>query len=400
METSKTIYLDHNATTPCTPEVVEAMLPFFAQHFGNPASPHRMGRDATAAVEQARERMAPFIGCDADELVFTSGATESNNLVILGVASRAQGRKRIVTSAVEHKSVLAPCEFLETQGFEIIRIPVDRDGVIDMCAAESIIDDDTLLVSVQAANNETGTIQPVAQIASLARDRGALVHSDCAQLLGKVQCSVWELGVDYASFSAHKIYGPKGIGALFVAHGGGRNRLAPVCYGGGQEHAIRPGTLNTVGIVGFGEACRIAHGVLAEEVQRLTGLRDSFEKELRCSLDGVTINGPRHSRLPGTSSLTICGIPADVLIANVPSLCISAGAACTSGTVSASHVLLAMGRVPNEATCTVRVGFGRSNSEAEATLAAHMIARAAIRIRQHQGGIEPETGGMFANDAG
>ena len=374
MDTDSTIYLDHNATTPCAPEVIKAMMPYFAEEFGNPASPHRMGRSAANAVEQARGYLAELVGCDSEEIIFTSGATESNNIVLLGIAMDFQSRRRIVTSAVEHKSVLQPCEFLEKQGFEIITLPVDRKGVVDIEVAKKVINENTLLVSIQGANNETGVIQPLSRLAAIARSHGALVHSDCAQMLGKVPFSILDLDVDFASFSAHKMYGPKGIGALFAAFGDARRQLSPICFGGGQEQTIRPGTSNTPAIVGFGEACRVAKNVLPDEAKRLTILRDTFEREILRSLGEIRINGTPDSRLPGTSSMTIQGAPADVLIANLPSLCISEGSACTSGNYAPSHVLLSMGLSSEEAENTVRVGFGRYNNLEDVLMSSqHMI---------------------------
>jgi len=385
-EKHKTIYLDHNATTPCAPEVLEAMLHYFTKEFGNPSSPHRMGRSAALAIGQARERLAALVSCEPEEIVFTSGATESNNIALLGAAMAARDRKKIVISAVEHKSVIGPCEFLETRGFDVVKLPVDQKGLVDIEVAERVIDDKTLLVSIQGASNETGTIQSVFQIASIGRSHGALIHSDCAQLLGKVPLSVFDLCLDFASFSAHKMYGPKGIGALFISRKISRSQLSPIHFGGGQEQAIRPGTLNTPAIIGFGEACHLAQSCQEDEAQRIANLRDSFEREILASLDGITINGAIGSRLPGTTSLTISGVPADVLIANVPSLCISEGSACTSGSLGPSHVLLAMGRSPEEAEMTVRVAFGMNNDFQDSLTAIDLLSN---RVKALRDRVEP-----------
>ena len=381
MEAKETIYLDYNSTTPCASEVLEAMLPYFSEQCGNSGSPHRMGRTAAAAVEQSRTHVAELIGCSADELVFTSGATESNNMVLLGVSSGPATRRKIVTTAVEHKSVLEPCEHLASQGFEVVRVPVDERGVVDVNAAEQIIDRDTLLVSIQAANNEVGTIQPVAHIAEMARSQGALVHSDWAQAVGKIAVSVQDLGVDFASFSAHKAYGPKGIGALFIRRGDGRSRLSPASYGGGQEGGLRPGTHNVPAIVGFGEACRLAKDLLQDEAARLARYRDSFERNVLACLDGVRVNGSVDSRLPGTTSLCIADVPADALVANLPWVCISEGSACTSGALGASHVLLAMGLSRKEAESTIRVAVGRYTVAEEMISAADHVKKAVARLR-------------------
>jgi len=376
----KTIYLDHNATTPCAPEVVQAMIPFFSGRFGNYSSPHRMGRDAATAVEQARQQLAMLIGCEPAELVFTSGATESNNIALLGVAAAATDRRKIVTSAVEHTSVLGPCEFLSAQGFRVIRLPVDRRGVVDTDAAARAVDDRTLIVSIQAANNETGTIQPIQRIAQIAREHGAVFHSDCAQVLGKLPLEAGAL--DLASFSSHKMYGPKGVGALFINRMVGRLRPAPVHHGGGHEQALRPGTLNTPGIVGFGEACRLSQLGTQEEALRLSGLRDLFERTVMSSMEEVVINGAIDARLPGSTSLTVRDVPADVLIANLPTVCISHGSACSSGAHSPSHVLLAMGLSRRDAGCTVRAAFGRFSTDDDAHTAGMALVRAARRVRQ------------------
>jgi cysteine desulfurase len=380
------IYLDNNATTPCAPEVVDAMLPFLRGAYGNPASPHVMGRQASAAVARAREQVAALIGCGADEIVFTGGVTESNNLVLHGVCQAKDGRRAIVTSAIEHKAVLGPCEQLNTRGFPVFKIPVDQVGRISLADAESLISDCTLVVSVQAANNEVGTIQPLKEVAGIAHERGALVHSDAAQVLGKTSLDVRAMDVDYASFGAHKVYGPKGIGALYVRGGPTANKLLPVFAGGGQEGGLRPGTLNVPGIVGMGEACRLARQNLVEgEAEFVSSLRDHFEETLANLVPDAIVNGCRRHRLPGTSNVTIPGIPADVLIANVPRICFSSGAACTSGTISPSHVLLAMGLPSEQASCSVRFSVGRYNSHWEVEVAVSMISDAVRHLRHRLG---------------
>ncbi len=355
----KRIYLDYNATTPCAPEVIEAMLPFLAGEYANPDSPHAMGRAAAAAVAAARQQVAELVDCDPDQIVFTSGATESNNIALFGVAAASSTRRKIITTAVEHKSILAPCERLAEMGFEIVRLPVDRDGVVDVDTARDSIDDDTLLVSIQAANNETGTIQPVEILAGRARARGSLVHSDCAQVLGKVPLSMPPIGVHYASFSAHKMYGPKGVGALFVRDHVSRSLIAPRLFGGGQEGGLRPGTPNVPAIVGFGAAGSLAGAGLTEEGPRLAGLRDCLEREIRAQIPSVTVNGAVNSRLPGTTNLTFRGIPSDTLIARAGDLCISDGSACASGAPAPSHVLRAMGLPESDADSTIRISVGR-----------------------------------------
>jgi len=374
------IYLDYHATTPCDPRVVEVMLPYLTGDFGNPASGfHVYGRRAARAVEMAREQVAALIGAQASEIVFTSGATESNNLVLLGLTSSDQSRRRIVTTAVEHKSVLEPCRILHERGFEVVVLPVLPDGTVDLAAAEAAINEETLLVSVQTANNEIGTIQPIAVLAELAHRRGALLHTDAAQAVGKIPFDVEELGIDFASVSAHKLYGPKGIGALYV-RSGLRRRLTPLLLGGGQEFNLRPGTLNVPAIVGFGEACRLAREEMPEEARRVAALRDLLESQLANRIPGLRFNGHRTRRLPGNSSITFPKIEADVLIANVPEVALSTGSACSSGTIEPSHVLTAIGLDWEEAQATIRIGIGRFTTREEIERAAHLIALAWERL--------------------
>ena len=374
------IYLDYHATTPCDPRVVEVMLPYLTSDFGNPASGfHVYGRRAARAVEMAREQVAALIGAQASEIVFTSGATESNNLVLLGLTSSDQSRRRIVTTAVEHKSVLEPCRILHERGFEVVVLPVLPDGTVDLAAAEAAINEETLLVSVQTANNEIGTIQPIAVLAELAHRRGALLHTDAAQAVGKIPFDVEELGIDFASVSAHKLYGPKGIGALYV-RSGLRRRLTPLLLGGGQEFNLRPGTLNVPAIVGFGEACRLAREEMPEEARRVAALRDLLESQLANRIPGLRFNGHRTRRLPGNSSITFPKIEADVLIANVPEVALSTGSACSSGTIEPSHVLTAIGLDWEEAQATIRIGIGRFTTREEIERAAHLIALAWERL--------------------
>lgn len=369
----KPIYLDYHATTPCDPRVVEAMMPYFTHEFGNPSSGlHRQGRRAAQAVEAAREEVAALIGAAPDEIVFTSGATESNNLVISGVARGPSRRRRIVTTAIEHKAVLEPCRALAEQGFDVVVLPVNCDGTVDLAEAEAAIDVDTLLVSIQTASNEIGTIQPLATVVELAKRHGALVHTDAAQAVGKVPLNVRDLGIDFLSLSGHKLYGPKGTGALFV-RSGLRRQLVPLVRGGGQESEIRPGTLNVPGIVGLGEACAISTIELGEERVRVAALRDRLECHLAAAIPGLRINGNRANRLPGNSSLTFPGIEADALILNLPALALSTGSACTSGAMEPSHVLTAIGLSREAANGTVRIGLGRFTTQAEIDATAEMI---------------------------
>ncbi len=373
------VYLDYNATTPCDSRVLEAMLPFFREIYGNPANGlHLQGRLAAEHVEVAREKVAALIGARPAEIVFTAGATESNNLAILGIAGRRPNpaRNRIVTSAVEHKSVLAPCEKLQEEGFEVIILPVDNNGRVRLDSAEKAIDDRTFLVSVQGANNEVGTIQPVAEIAEIAHQFGALVHCDAAQTVGKIAVNVTEWGVDFASLSGHKLYGPKGIGALYVRGDPDLVRLEPVFVGGGQERGLRPGTLNVPAIAGLGEACDISSAQLIEESARLASLRDLFESRLLHELPDVRINGSLNQRLPNTSSITFPEVDADALLLNCPEVMLGTGAACTSRAISPSHVLEAMGLGREDAFRTVRASVGRFTTIEQIEIAASAVTNA------------------------
>lgn len=381
MSTFSPIYLDHNATTPCDEEVVEAMQPLFRDEFGNASSTHAIGKRAATAVQKARELIALTVDASAEEIYFTSGATESNNIALLGLMVSASPRKRIVVTELEHKSVLEPCEWLSQHGFELVVLPTTSAGVADIAAARDAIDTNTLIVCVHGANNEIGTLQPVSEISEIAHAHGALVHCDATQLLGKVLTSLTALRVDSASLSAHKAYGPKGVGVLFIRQKTSRRFLSPVFRGGGQEKAMRPGTLNVPGIVGLGEACRIIQRRLAEDAEHLGAMRDRFESLLSQYISSISFNGVGADRLPGTSSVTISGVPASMLMANVPQLCISDGSACNSGALEPSHVLSALGLSRDDASCTIRVSFGRGNTLTDAEQAAELITAATFALR-------------------
>jgi len=369
METNSGIYLDNNATTPCDPRVVEKMLPYFNEVFGNPANGlHRQGRQAANAIEDAREKVANLIGAREKEIIFTSGATESDNLAILGAArmNRNGNRKRIVTSIIEHKAVLLACKKLKDEGFDVVFLPVDAEGRVSLEAAQNTIDENTLLVSIHGANNETGTVQPIQQLTELAHSQGALFHCDAAQAVGKIPVNVNEWDVDLISMSAHKLYGPKGIGALFVRGGSTAIALEPLWYGGGQENGVRSGTSNVPGIVGFGEACQICEELLPGEALRIGVLRNGLEQNLLAHGLNMKINSANAQRLPNTSSLVFPGLDADALILNCPEIMLGTGSACSSGAVEPSHVLTAIGLSREEASSTIRISLGRF------TLAEHM----------------------------
>lgn len=355
------IYLDHHATTPCDPLVLEAMLPYFTAQFGNPSSAHAAGTRTAEAVQLAREQVARLVGAQPGEVIFTSGATEANNLALLGYARAAQAtnpRRRIVISAIEHKAISNPAKQLAREGFEIVVLPVDAQGTVSLAAAAEAINADTLMVSVHAANGEIGTLQPIAELAELAHAAGALLHTDAAQAVGKIPVDMLAWGADMLSISAHKLYGPQGVGALLVRHPR-RTQLQPLSYGGGQERSWRPGTLNVPGIVGFGAACARCAELLPTEAPRLAALRDEFEAAVLAAIPGAYRNGNPAHRLPHNTSLSFPGLEADALLARLPQLALSTGSACDAGTVEPSPTLLALGLSRDDARATVRVGVGR-----------------------------------------
>lgn len=375
------IYLDNHSTTRCDPCVVEAMLPYLVEDYGNPSNGLNVfGRRAADGVEVAREQVAALIGARPDEIVFTSGATESNNLAILGTARRTTERRKIFISTIEHKSVLEAAAHLGEQGYEVAVLSVDSTGTVDPTAAADAVDDQTALVSVHVANNEIGTIQPIAEIAALAHARGAIVHCDAAQAVGKIAVNVYDLDVDLLSISGHKLYGPKGIGALYVRGGASARRLSPLVFGGEQERGLRPGTLNVPGIVGLGRACEICRAEMADDASRVGGLRDDLESRLVAAIPGLGRNGKLDRRLPGNSSLTFPGVDADALLLNVPELALSTGSACTSGAPDPSHVLTAIGLPRDLALSTIRVGLGRFTTQAEVQTAASLLVNAYRRL--------------------
>jgi cysteine desulfurase len=374
------VYLDNQATTACDPRVVEAMLPWFAARPGNPSSAeHAAGAEASDAVEAAREDVAALLGAASTEIVFTSGATEANNIAIKGAARFAgcSERRRVITAATEHKCVLESVRDLEREGFEPVILPVTRDGAVDPDVLADALRTPTLLVSLMAANNETGYLHDLAPLAALARAAGAKFHSDLAQAAGKIEVDIGCL--DAASLSAHKVYGPKGIGALYVRRHP-RMRLAPLFSGGGQERGLRSGTLPTPLIVGFGVACRIAREAREAESARLAALRDRLLAGLRARIPGLTVNGPMTRRLAGNVSIHLPGVRTLDVIAACPDLAVSTGSACTSAAVVPSHVLTALGLTAAEAGASLRVGIGRFNSAADIDKAVHWLADAYAQL--------------------
>jgi cysteine desulfurase len=372
MNDNNPIYLDHNATTPPLPEVVDAMLPWLRSEFGNPSSDHVYGRRARAAVEQARAQVAALIGANADEIVFTSGGTEANNLAIFGSLALLRER-RVLTSTIEHPATAEPCKRLERQGFDIDRIGVDRDGRLSLDAARTRLSEKTALVSVMHSNNETGVLQPIAELSRAARPLGARVHTDAAQSVGKVPISVHELGVDLLSIAGHKLYAPKGVGALYVRAG---TPLEPLLLGAGHERGIRPGTENVASIVGLGVACAVAQSSLATERARLLGLRERLWQLLESEVQGLALNGHPSERLPNTLNVRFPDVSGSALLAQTPEIAASTGSACHEGAESASAVLTAMGVEPRAALGSVRLTLGRKTDDAQIERAAAALGRA------------------------
>src|SRR5579883_632402 len=372
------IYLDYNATTPVDPQVVAAMLPYLQTHFGNPSSAHTYGRSAHEAVAQARGQVSDLLGCAPDEIIFTGGGSESDNLAIRGLALGPSRRKKhLITQATEHPAVLNACAALRRlHDFEITILPVDSYGQISLADLEAALRDDTLLVSIMYANNETGTLQPLPAIAEIVHRRGALLHCDAAQAVGKLRVHPRELGVDLLTVAGHKLYAPKGIGALYVRRGL-EQLLEPVIYGGGQERGLRAGTENVAGIVALGKACELAAKSLPQSEERLRQLRDYLHALLERALPGrVHLNGHPGERLPNTLNVSIDGIIGEELLAATPGLASSTGSACHEGSTEPSPVLTAM-RVPRErALAALRLTVGRWTDEAQLEQAARLIVEA------------------------
>lgn len=394
------VYLDYHATTPVDARVLEAMLPFFGEKFGNATSKqHRFGWDANDAVERARKQIAALIGAGSKDIVFTSGATEANNLAIKGAARAAEGKARaaegtaraaegtdgsdvrrnhIVTIATEHKSMLDPIGSLEKDGWSVTVVPVKRDGLVDVNVLAGAITERTALVSVMAANNEIGVLQPIKELAAAAHAKGAWFHTDAVQAAGKVPFDVEALDVDFASITAHKMYGPKGVGALYVRRK--RVSIAAEIEGGGHERGMRSGTLNVPGIVGFGRAAEIAHAEMSSEAARLGMLRDRLLERLRAATDGMTVNGAMQPRVPGNLNVSFAGIDGEALLVGLDDIAVSSGAACTQA--DPSHVLMALGHTKDRALASLRFGLGRGTTMTEVDYAAEKVSGIVGRLRQ------------------
>jgi cysteine desulfurase len=378
------IYMDNHATTPVDPRVLEEMLPYFADKFGNAASRnHSFGWAGEEGVETARERIAKLIGATTKEIIFTSGATESDNLAIKGVAEmyREKGN-HIITAVTEHKAVLDTCKRLEKYGYRVTYLPVQKDGLVDLDDLKRAIEDKTILVTIMAANNEIGVLQPIAEIGKLCHEKGVIFHTDATQAVGKVPIDVMKQNLDLVSISAHKMYGPKGVGALYVRRKGPRVQLAAVIDGGGHERGMRSGTLNVPGIVGLGKACAICMEEMPQESARLSGLRDRLKNKIMTGLDEVYINGSMEHRLPQNLNISFAYVEGESLLMGINDVAVSSGSACTSATLEPSYVLKALGTGDDLAHSSIRFGLGRFNTEAEVDYVAERVIDTVQRLRE------------------
>lgn len=376
------VYLDHSATTPVHPEVIEAMAKCLSSNWGNPSSIHAFGREARRDVEKARAQVAELVGAKPEEIYFTSGGTEADNLALIGIAlANGQKRRHIITSAIEHHAVLHTCEFLEKNGFKVTYLPVDEFGRVRLADVEEALTEETLLISVMHANNEVGTIQPIAEISRLARAKGVYVHTDAVQTLGKIPVNVNNLGVDLMSLSGHKIYGPKGIGCLYIKKG---TWIHPTTFGGGQENNRRAGTENVPGIVGFGQAAELAGQSLESEAARLKSLRDRLEQGILATIPHVKLNGHPTERLPGHLNVSIEYVEGESLLLSLDlkGIAASSGSACTSGSLEPSHVLMAMGLSPATAHGSLRLTLGRENTEEDIDYVLRELPPIVERLRE------------------
>jgi cysteine desulfurase len=378
------IYMDNHATTPMDPRVLEAMLPYFGAKFGNAASRnHAFGWEAEKAVDKAREQVAKLIGATAKEIIFTSGATESNNLAIKGIAEMYRERgNHIITQVTEHKAVLDTCKKLEKQGFRVTYLPVQADGLIDMEDLKRAIDDQTILVSIMYANNEIGVVQPIAEIGKLCHEKGVLFHTDGVQAVGKIPVDVIKDNIDVLSLSGHKIYGPKGVGALYVRRRNPRVQITEQINGGGHERGMRSGTLNVPGIVGLGTACELCLNEMETEAKRETELREYLKAKLEKALDYIHVNGNMAHHLPGNLNMSFVYVEGESLLMGINDIAVSSGSACTSATLEPSYVLKALGLGDDVAHSSIRFGLGRFNTKAEVDYVADKIINVVRKLRE------------------
>ena len=378
------IYMDNHATTRLDPRVLEAMMPYLTDVYGNAASrSHGFGWAADQAVEKARAQVAKLIGATAREIVFTSGATESDNLAITGAVQAAGGRGHVITQATEHNAVLDTCRWLEKQGCRVTILPVDADGLIRLDDLRNAIENEKpVLVTILAANNEIGTLQPIDAIGTLCREHGVLFHTDAAQAIGKIPIDVSRTNIDLLSISGHKIYGPKGIGALYVRRRNPRVELTEQMHGGGHERGMRSGTLNVPGIVGLGAACELAAAELESEAIRLTALRNRLQAKLEAGIDRVRVNGSQQQRLPGNLNMTFEHVDSETLMMGLKDVALSSGSACTSAKIEPSHVLRALGLDEEAAHSSIRFGLGRFNTEEEVDYVAERLVDVVKKLRE------------------
>ena len=378
------IFMDNHSTTPVDPRVLEAMLPYFTEKFGNAASRnHPFGWEAEKAVDQAREQIARLIHCDPKEVIFTSGATESDNLALKGVAEmyREKGN-HIITAVTEHKAILDTAKRLEKEGFEVTYLEVGPDGLIDPGAVKGAIKEGTILISIMMANNEIGVIQPVSEIGRIAKEKGVLFHCDATQGVGKIPVDVQAMGIDLMSFSAHKIYGPKGIGVLYVRKKNPRVRIAPMMDGGGHERGMRSGTLNVPGIVGLGKACEVCGAEMMEESARLTRMRDRLKDQMLKGLDEIYLNGHPQRRLPQNLNMSFAYVEGESLLMGLKEIALSSGSACTTATLEPSYVLRALGVGSDLAHSSLRFGLGRFNTDEEVDYVGQRVIETVRRLRE------------------
>ena len=378
------IYMDYHATTPVDPRVVETMLPYFTEHFGNAASRnHPFGWEAEEAVETARKQVADLIGANPKEVIFTSGATESDNLAIKGVAEmyREKGN-HVITAVTEHKAVIDTCKRLEKEGYRVTYLPVQKDGRIDLDELRGAITDKTILISIMMANNEIGVLQPIAEIGAIAKEKGILFHTDAVQSVGKVPVNVNELKVDLVSISAHKMYGPKGVGALYVRRRNPRVLLAPMVDGGGHERGMRSGTLNVPGIAGFGKAAELCRQEMAKDAERLGRMRDRLSKELHENLDEIYVNGSLEHRLPNNLNVSFAYVEGESLLMGINDVAVSSGSACTSASLEPSYVLKALGAGDDLAHSSIRFGLGRWTTDEEVDYVVQKLTNVVARLRE------------------
>jgi cysteine desulfurase len=386
------IYMDNHATTQVDPRVLEAMLPYFGEKFGNAASrSHSFGWAAEEAVENARAQIASLIGAAPKEIIFTSGATESDNLMLKGVAEAWRDKgNHIITDCIEHKAVLDVCKRLETSGFTVSFLPVQKDGRVDPEAARNAITPKTILITAMYANNEIGVINPIAQIGRIAKEHGILFAVDAAQAVGKVPIDVQKENIDLLAISGHKIYGPKGVGALYVRRHNPRVQLSAVIDGGGHERGLRSGTLNVPGIVGLGKACEIAQKEMPQESQRLAGLRDRLRTGLESRLEGISINGSLEHRLPNNLNVSVAKVDSEALLMGLDDVAISTGSACSSATLEPSYVLKALGLEEDLAQSSIRFGLGRFNTQEEVDYVIDKVVQVVGKLRELSYGVLKE----------